>query len=114
MPFGLGFGETLLIFLVLVLLFGPGKIPEIGGALGKGIRDFKSALNDREDYPLYRSPTPTLPPPDDALPWGSGEDQSGDAERAPEPTADVAVSETPRTERAPDDLLPESREGVRG
>lgn len=91
MPFGLGFGETVLIFLVLVLLFGPGKIPEIGGALGKGIRDFKSALNDRDDRPLYHSPAPTLPPPDDALPWSAGEDQSAVAESLPEPTAEVAA-----------------------
>jgi sec-independent protein translocase protein TatA len=95
MPFGLGFGETVLIFLVLVLLFGPGKIPEIGGALGKGIRDFKSALNDREDHPLYHSPAPTLPPPDDALPWGASEDHSGTAETLPEPTAEVAAADEP-------------------
>jgi sec-independent protein translocase protein TatA len=94
MPFGLGFGETILIFLVLVLLFGPGKIPEIGGALGKGIRDFKSALNDRDDHPLYHSPAPTLPPPDETLAWGAPEDQDA-VESAPAPTADVAEQDDP-------------------
>jgi sec-independent protein translocase protein TatA len=53
MPFGLGFGETILIFLVLVLLFGPGKIPEIGGALGTGIRDGQRGL-----YELGRARRP--------------------------------------------------------
>jgi sec-independent protein translocase protein TatA len=104
MPFGLGFGETVLIFLVLVLLFGPGKIPEIGGALGKGIRDFKSALNDRDDHPLYHSPAPTLPPPDDALPWGAVEDQpaaSAAEESAAGPTAEVAALEPPASSDLP-------------
>jgi sec-independent protein translocase protein TatA len=75
MPFGLGFGETVLILLVLVLLFGPGKIPEIGGALGKGIKDFKAALNDREDdHRMFNSSAPNLPPPDATLPWGATEE----------------------------------------
>jgi sec-independent protein translocase protein TatA len=43
--------ELLLIFLVVVLLFGGKKIPEIAKGLGKGIRDFKSSLagNDEKD-----------------------------------------------------------------
>jgi TatA/E family protein of Tat protein translocase len=45
MPFGLGFGETLLIFAIILIFFGPRKLPEMGASLGKGIRDFKRALN---------------------------------------------------------------------
>jgi len=43
--------ELVLIFLVVVLLFGGKKIPEIAKGLGKGIRDFKSSLagNDEKD-----------------------------------------------------------------
>ena len=43
--------ELILIFLVVVLLFGGKKIPEIAKGLGKGIRDFKSSLagNDEND-----------------------------------------------------------------
>jgi sec-independent protein translocase protein TatA len=43
--------ELILIFLVVVLLFGGKKIPEIAKGLGKGIRDFKSSLagNDEKD-----------------------------------------------------------------
>jgi sec-independent protein translocase protein TatA len=37
--------ELILIFLVLILLFGGKKIPEIARGLGKGIRDFKSSLS---------------------------------------------------------------------
>jgi sec-independent protein translocase protein TatA len=47
--FGLGPGELLLVFLVLVLLFGARKIPEIAQGMGKGIREFKKAMRDTED-----------------------------------------------------------------
>lgn len=45
MPFGLGFGETILIFAVVLLFFGPRKLPEFASGLGKGIRDFRRAMN---------------------------------------------------------------------
>jgi sec-independent protein translocase protein TatA len=43
---GLGVGELLLIVLLLVLLFGARRIPEIARGLGKGIRNFKSSVSD--------------------------------------------------------------------
>jgi sec-independent protein translocase protein TatA len=43
--FGLGTGEILLILVVLVVLFGAKKIPELGDALGKGIRSFRKATD---------------------------------------------------------------------
>ncbi len=47
MPFGgLGIWEVLLILLVLLLVFGPRRLPELGGALGKGIREFKRSVTD--------------------------------------------------------------------
>ncbi len=47
--FGLGSSETLIIILVLVLLFGAGKIPELAKSLGKGIREFRKATKDEDD-----------------------------------------------------------------
>ena len=52
MPFGLGFGEMLLIFFVLLLLFGAKRLPELAGGMGKGIRDFKRALNGLDEQSL--------------------------------------------------------------
>ncbi|NIR59545.1 MAG: twin-arginine translocase TatA/TatE family subunit, partial [Gammaproteobacteria bacterium] len=47
MPFGgLGIWEVLLILLVLLLVFGPRRLPELGGALGKGIREFRRSITD--------------------------------------------------------------------
>ena len=49
MPFsGLGMWEMLLIFLVVLLLFGAKRLPEIGSSLGKGIREFKGSLREIE------------------------------------------------------------------
>jgi len=42
----LGFSEILLILLVVLLLFGAKRIPEIAGSFGKGIREFKKNMND--------------------------------------------------------------------
>ena len=50
MPFGgLGFGELVLIFAVLLLLFGAKRLPELASGMGRGIRDFKRALNGVDD-----------------------------------------------------------------
>lgn len=41
----IGGGELLVILFVIFLFFGPNKMPEIGKNLGKGIREFKKAMN---------------------------------------------------------------------
>ena len=46
--FGLGWGEIVLIVLVILLLFGGKKIPELMKGLGKGVKSFKSGLSDVE------------------------------------------------------------------
>lgn len=45
---GLGPGEIIMIFLVVLLLFGAKRLPEIGSSLGKGIREFKGSLREIE------------------------------------------------------------------
>jgi TatA/E family protein of Tat protein translocase len=45
---GLGMMELVLIFIVVLLLFGAKRLPEIGTSLGKGIREFKSSVRDIE------------------------------------------------------------------
>jgi sec-independent protein translocase protein TatA len=42
----LGFGELLLIFLVVLLIFGSSKLPQLGDAFGKTIKNFKKATAD--------------------------------------------------------------------
>ncbi len=45
---GLGWQELVLILLIVIIIFGAGKLPEIGGALGRGIKEFKQATKDEE------------------------------------------------------------------
>jgi sec-independent protein translocase protein TatA len=45
----LGFGEIMLILVVVLLLFGARRLPEIGASFGKGIREFKRSLSDVSD-----------------------------------------------------------------
>jgi sec-independent protein translocase protein TatA len=45
----LGFTEILLIVVAILLLFGAKRLPEIGGSIGKGIREFKRSLSDAAD-----------------------------------------------------------------
>ncbi len=47
--FGIGGNELLLILLVVLLLFGPKKIPELARGLGKGINEFKKAQSNLQD-----------------------------------------------------------------
>ena len=44
--FGLGLPELLLILVIGLVFFGPGKLPDMGKAIGKSMREFKTALND--------------------------------------------------------------------
>ena len=46
--FGLGAPELLLILVIALIVFGPGKLPTIGRALGKSLREFKEAVNTDE------------------------------------------------------------------
>jgi sec-independent protein translocase protein TatA len=47
--FGIGVPELIVILVIALVIFGPGKLPEIGSALGKGIRDFKKAFEGGEE-----------------------------------------------------------------
>jgi len=62
--FGLGFGELLLILLVLVLLFGASKLPQLGSGLGEGIRLFRKTFRDVQDEAPERKETPAKQDPD--------------------------------------------------
>ena len=46
MPFNIGAPELILVLVVVLILFGPGKLPEVGQALGKTVREFRHASND--------------------------------------------------------------------
>ena len=43
--FNIGVAEMIIILIVALVIFGPGKLPEVGKAVGKTVREFKSAVN---------------------------------------------------------------------
>ena len=47
--FGLGWMELVIILVIVLIIFGAGKLPEIGAGLGKGIRNFKKATRGEDE-----------------------------------------------------------------
>lgn len=76
---GMGFGEMILVFAVLLLLFGAKRLPELASGMGKGIRDFKRAMNGMDDTSIQANATPPTvqapPPPPSQLASNSETEQ---------------------------------------
>ena len=51
MPFGISAWELLILLLVVLLVFGPKRLPEMGRSLGKGMREFKDTLSGKDTEP---------------------------------------------------------------
>ena len=49
MPFRIGPTELIIILVVVMIIFGVGRLPEVGGALGKAIREFRSSQSEKLD-----------------------------------------------------------------
>ena len=49
MPFGIGLPEVLIFLVVVLLLFGASRVPEIGRSVGKGMREFKDAVSGKDE-----------------------------------------------------------------
>jgi sec-independent protein translocase protein TatA len=60
MPFNLGMTELLVILVVLLLVFGAKRLPEIGSSMGKGIREFKKSIKEVQES-IDEPGTPSSP-----------------------------------------------------
>ena len=58
MPFGISIWELLILLIVLLLIFGAKRLPEMGRSLGKGMREFKDSVTGVEES-VTTAPTPT-------------------------------------------------------
>ena len=77
----LGFGEILLILAVALLIFGPSKLPQLGEALGKGIRNFKKSSEGNDDPAPAKEPVPSELPAHAQGPTVSATSQTVPSER---------------------------------
>ena len=59
----LGMWEILVILLVVLLLFGAKRLPEVGSSIGKGIREFKRSISDTQDAIMNSDEQRQNPPP---------------------------------------------------
>src|SRR5215211_5142032 len=92
----LGAPELIIILVIIILIFGVGKLPEVGQALGKGIREFRGAADggaDDENTPT-KTVTPAAPAPAPVAVEGPRTAPSVEAPRPPVVTAPVAAVTT--------------------
>ena len=59
MPFGISLPELLILLVVLLLVFGAKRLPEMGRSLGKGMREFKDGVSGIDAEPVQTTPAPT-------------------------------------------------------
>jgi sec-independent protein translocase protein TatA len=71
----IGWQELVILLVIVLVIFGPGKLPDIGKAVGKGIKEFRRASNDIEEG-IRGEKTPPATPADRAT--GSGTTASSD------------------------------------
>ena len=61
MPGWIGFPEIIILLLVLLLIFGPKRLPEMGRSLGKGMREFKDSIAGTKDDDEPKQSLPAAP-----------------------------------------------------
>jgi sec-independent protein translocase protein TatA len=84
---GLGFPELMIILVIIMIIFGAGKLPEIGSAFGRSIKNFKTSMKDAEQEEIASGDQP------------EGSIEGAEEQKAvPENTGEtVEVSESPES-----------------
>jgi sec-independent protein translocase protein TatA len=49
MPFNIGAGEIIIVLVIVLLIFGPKRLPDLGRSLGRGMREFKDSITGKDD-----------------------------------------------------------------
>jgi len=73
MPFGVSLWELFVLLLVVLLVFGPKRLPEMGRSLGKGMREFKDSLSGKDEEP---EPAELPPPQEEAAVPAAARDET--------------------------------------
>ena len=75
---GIGFPELMIILVIIMIIFGAGKLPEIGSAFGRSIKNFKSSMKEAEELETDTSSETVATEPAESS-EGAGESQSAEA-----------------------------------
>ncbi len=59
--FGIGFPELIIILVIVLIIFGANKLPEIGSGMGKAIKNFKKATNEPDEIDVTPGKSPEEP-----------------------------------------------------
>lgn len=70
MPFNIGAPELIILLVLALIIFGPGKLPEVGQALGRTVREFRHASNELD---LAATPKSTVAKPAESEPIATTE-----------------------------------------
>jgi sec-independent protein translocase protein TatA len=100
-PFGIGFPELIILLVVLLLVFGAKRLPEMGRSLGKGMREFKDGVSGMENTVTESEPSPPaqLPAPQGSTP-SAAQVQRDLAALSPEEREEIAESLASSSERS--------------
>jgi len=81
---GIGFPELMIILVIIMIIFGAGKLPEIGSAFGNSIRNFKKSMKEAEEMKDGEDANPELAEGETAAEPAEGETaEAPDEEEAP-------------------------------
>ncbi len=97
MPFNIGPGELIIVLIIALIVVGPGKLPDVGSALGKSIREFRKAATDVKEStslePVASAPSGTAP--SGTAPSGTAPEAGPQAITPPAPVAAAPVATAP-------------------
>ena len=101
----LGFSEVIIILVIVLIIFGAGRLPQIGEGVGKALKGFKKEVNDIPPPVEEQSPQAALPEPDPAAqPVAAQGAQAADAPAQPAPQPVTQQAYQPGPERTPGTL----------
>lgn len=77
--FGFGWMELLLVLIIVLVVFGAGKLPQLGEGLGKAIKGFKTSVQEPEALTAQQAVPPAVQPVPSALPGSPVRQEAGKA-----------------------------------
>ena len=96
---GIGFPELMIILVIIMIIFGAGKLPEIGSAFGRSIKNFKKSMKDAEAEEIE----PGSPESESALPESGSTVEAANKALTPEEAA--AKKEAEMIDEVADEIL---------